>query len=238
MPTVKLSPVTAWSFSRYRDYKKCPAYFKFRHVLRLPEPGNEAMARGTSIHKMAEEFVKGKAAKLPAELGAFKEEFKALKKEKIKTVEDSWTWTKDWQSETRATDWSNAWLRVKIDVTWTDPALNALHIVDHKTGKVSNYKTSEYVEQLELYGLAGLKKMPHIERVFPKLWYLDAGIIWAAPEGEEPMEFTRADEKPLEKKWALRIKPMFNDKTYRPTPSRVCEWCHFAKSKGGPCANG
>ena len=38
----KLPQVTAWSYSRYADYKQCPAKFKYKHLMRLPDPGSAA----------------------------------------------------------------------------------------------------------------------------------------------------------------------------------------------------
>lgn len=226
-----MNQVKSWSFSRYNDYKGCPARFKHKHLDKLPEAPNAAMQRGTDIHKSAEDYVNGLKRTLPKELKLFEAQFKALRKEKVKTVEESWTWTQAWAAETRWNDWAGAWLRVKIDVTFKpDPA--TLVIVDHKTGKISDYKKEEYKEQLELYGLAGLKRDPLVEKVKPVLWYLDHGIEYA---GEPPVVFTRKDEKPLERTWAARIKPMFSDKTFKPTPSRACDWCPYSKKEGGPC---
>lgn len=230
-------PVTSWSFSRYTKYKQCPAKFKFNVVMGMKEPGNAAMDRGTDIHKLAENYVKGELPRLPAELALFKKEFVRLKKQKVKTVEDDWTWTKDWAHETHSKDWTGAWVRIKIDASYTNMQHEALVPIDFKTGKISDYKQVEYEEQLELYALGGLKKYPFVKIVAPQLWYLDQGVMWIGPNDEQ-LEYTRADEKFLEKKWAAKIKPMFNDKTYKATPNHGCQWCHFRKSNGGPCKHG
>ena len=47
------------------DYHKCPALAKYKHVLKLKEPDNEAMAGGTLAHKQAEDYTTGKLKKLP-----------------------------------------------------------------------------------------------------------------------------------------------------------------------------
>jgi CRISPR/Cas system-associated exonuclease Cas4 (RecB family) len=234
-PTVK--PLTSWSFSRYSDYKKCPQFFKFKHLMGMKEPGNAAMERGTKIHKLAEDYAKGKLKKLPSELSLFPEEFKHLRAQKTKVIEDSWTWTQNWQSETRWDDWKGAWLRVKLDAAYLNTQHNALVVIDHKTGKLNDYRKPEYREQLELYGLAGLLKYPDVKVVSPRLWYLDAGVIY--PDGEKPdepeLEYNRADEPKLRKVWLQRIEPMFKDKQYRPKQSNECRGCHFRKDNGGPC---
>lgn len=228
--------ITAWSFSRYGDYKKCPALFKYKHIDKLKEPPNAAMERGSAIHKLAENYVNGVLRTLPVELKLFADQFKKLKAQKIKVVEDSWTWTKEWAAETTWNDWAGAWLRVKLDVGYHVPAHNAFVPIDHKTGKFREDKNVEYVEQLELYALAALKKYPDISVASPRLWYLDQGRTYPDPaQGEDELEFFRKDEKMLEKTWAARIKPMFADSTFKPTPGDACRWCHFRKANGGPC---
>ena len=240
MPTPaapRIRPLTAWSFSRYSDYKTCPALFKYKHLMGMKEPGNEAMQRGSDIHTIAERYTKGHITRLPPELSLFKDEFSSLKKQKHKYIEESWTWTKNWAGETAATDWNNAWLRVKLDAAYLNPQHNVLVVIDHKTGRLNDYKKPEYREQLELYGLSGLLKFPQVKAVSPRLWYLDAGVIY--PDGAKPdepeLEYTRADEPRLRKLWLARIEPMFKDQTGKPKPSKACDWCHFRKSNGGPC---
>lgn len=228
------SKVTSWSFSRYADYRKCPALFKFKHLDKLKEPKNDAMQRGIDIHKLAEDYTLGRLKTLPTELKLFKAEFARLRKEKVKMVEDNWAWTASWQAETAWNDWANCWVRIKLDVAYINVEHNALVVIDHKTGKFREDKQGEYDEQNELYGLAGLKKHPDVAVVSPRNWYLDTGKVYPDPE-ELEVEYFRKDEPLLEKKWAARIKPMFNDNSFKPTPGDACRWCHYRKSNGGPC---
>src|SRR5438067_215956 len=97
-PSAVLKPLTSWSFSRFSDYSTdlggCPAKFKYKHLLKLAEPPNAAMQRGSDIHKEAEDFTKGKLPKLPPNLQLFKDEFAQLKKQKVKFVEEQWAFTK------------------------------------------------------------------------------------------------------------------------------------------------
>jgi len=239
MPTpapVSVKPISSWSFSRYSDYKQCPAKFKYKHIDKLKEPPNPAMERGSAIHKLAEDYALGKLPKLPVELKLFSEEFKRLKAEKVKVIEDQWTWSANWAGETAWNDWKGAWLRVKLDAAYLNTEYNALVIIDHKTGKLREDNHAEYREQLELYGLSGLLKYPDVKVVSPRLWYLDAGAIYPNGEPHEPeIEYTRADEPKLKKIWLKRIEPMMKDKSFRPKQNQFCNWCHFRKSNGGPC---
>ena len=236
MVTKKVIPIkqiTSWSFSRYNVYKSCPAKAKYKFIDKLQEPGSPQMDRGTEIHKLAEDYAKGLLKKLPAELSLFKEEFAALKKQKVKFIEESWTFKADW-SLTTWNDWNGAWLRVKLDAAYINPDHNVLVVVDHKTGKFRESKNDEYEEQLQLYGLAGLKKHPTVDAVAPRLWYLDEGVIHPDLETAEII-YTRNDEKYLDKLWAGKTKKMLTDTTFKPTPGSACTYCHFRKANNGPC---
>lgn len=223
--------IKSWSFSRYADYKQCPAKAKYKHVDKLKEPPNAAMQRGTDIHKLAENYVLGKLKRLPAELKQFSEEFKRLKMEKEKAVEESWAFRADW-SETVWNDWDGCWVRIKLDVAYVNHDYNVLVVIDHKTGRYKPDQQDSYAEQIELYALAGLLKFPHVDAVSPRLWYIDHGVVH--PQ-EDELEFTHDDTERLIKLWQQRTKPMLTDKKFKPTPNFGCQWCFFSKSKGGPC---
>jgi RecB family exonuclease len=231
----KVIAITAWSMSRYNDYIKCPALAKYKHVDKLKEPGNAAMERGTAIHKLAEDYVKGLLVKLPAELKGFTDEFKALKaaykkKKWPMIVEDQWAFTNTWD-ETEWNNWADCWLRVKIDIAYqTDE--NILYVTDYKTGKMNDRNNAEYMVQLELYALAALLMSTAEDiTVVPNLWYLDAGATFPP----EPAKFTKADLPKLKKTWEARVKPMLADRKFAPRPSNNCRWCHFRKENNGPC---
>lgn len=235
MPSSPAPQVKSWSFSRYMDWKKCPAYYKYKNIDKISEPPSPAMARGAAIHKLAEDYTNGKLRTIPKELSLFKEEFKRLKAEKVKMVEDSWAFRADW-TETTWNDWTGCWLRVKLDVAYVNVQHNALVPIDHKTGKFREEKNDEYLLQLDLYGVAGFLKHPTVEVVSPRLWYLDQGRIYPDPEkGEEEIEFRRADLPKMQKAWGARVKPMFADRTFKPTPGAACTYCHYKKGNGGPC---
>jgi len=235
---IPIKPATSWSFSRYSDYKACPLKFKLKHIDRNKEPGNAAMDRGANIHTMAENYIKGKLAKLPPELSTFAPEFKQLKtlfkkRAQSMVVEDNWAFTKDWD-ETAWDNWTQCFLRIKLDCAHhTDET--TLVVTDWKTGKFREEKNEEYVEQLELYALAALILHPHLTEVRPRLAYTDEGVVY--PEEDSPMIFTQDDVPHLKKLWAQRIKPMFADKKFAPRPNASCRYCWFGQSKkdaGGP----
>lgn len=238
MVTKKLETLKSWSFSRYSDWKKCGLFFKLKHLDKIPEPGNDAMARGNAIHGLAEDYLKGKIAKLPTELALFGEEFKELRKLYKKrtsgmVVEDSWAFTNTWD-RTVYNDWVGCWLRVKLDCAHSTED-GVMTVRDWKTGKFRDDKNEEYVEQLELYALTALILHPHIKEVRPELDYLDVGVIYPPPES--PLVYTQADVPRLKKLWEKRVTPMFNEKRFAPKANSLCKFCWYGQSKikdGGP----
>ena len=222
-----LSKITAWSFSRWNDYKKCPKFAFFKFVRKLQEPGNDAMARGASIGEMAEKFAVAKAkAVCPPELATFEEEFRVLQKHKVMS-EEEWAFTAEWVP----TGWfdKDAWCRVKVDAfhMFKEELTVCGKVIDYKTGKVRE----EHEEQLSLYALAALVKFPEVNRVYVELWYLDQGV--QVPK--EPLAYARADLPDLKKLWGKNTAPMLRDTRFATKVSKACTWCHFRKANGGPC---
>lgn len=238
----KPTQITAWSFSRYSCYKQCPLKAKLQFIDKIKEPPNAAMQRGADIHDLAEGYLKGKVARLPKELKEFKELFQRLRRQYKKAisgmvVEDTWAFTKDWD-ETTWNDWVHCWVRIKLDCAEHEDD-ETLIISDWKTGKFREELNADYVEQLELYALAALLLYEHIEKVKPRLVYLDHGIVYPEPGSARELIFTRKDIPKLKKLWVKRVKPMLNDKIFAPRPNNFCCWCFFRKSNatngGGQC---
>lgn len=219
MPTKPTQKFTAWSFSRYNDWRRCPLYAKLKHLDRMREPEGPALARGNEIHSQAEKWSLGAKGKIPASLINFKEEFKELRAAKP-SCEESWALASNW---TR-TDWfaKTAWLRLKIDAWYVKK--DVLHVIDHKTGKI--YPEAE--EQMDLYGTVGLALFPQVRTVRARLWYLDQGE-------EKELGYDRKSESALRKGWEKRVAPMLSDVSFLPKPNDKCKWCAFQKAKGGPC---
>lgn len=132
---IPIKKITAWSFSRYSTYKTCPYKLKLTAIDKLKEPKNQAMERGAQIHELAEQYIKGKIARLPPELKLFEAEFKRLKaqfKKKISgmVVEDNWSFTKDWD-ETAWTTGSAA----GFGSSWTAPTTRTKTRSSSPTGR-------------------------------------------------------------------------------------------------------
>lgn len=220
MPAKPLPRITAWSYSRWSDYEKCPRKAKYKHVDRIPDGGSPAMERGTAIHKMAENYLNFTDKTLSKELSLFKKEFTTLKS-KTPRVEDQWAFDKSWGKVT----WfdKTAWLRIKVDA-WALPRPQTMDVIDHKTGK--RYPGNDL--QLSLYALGGFFHQPEVTKINAKLWYLDIGE-------EVKAEFKIKDKPALQKDWTARVKPMLTDTRFAAKPGNHCSFCPYRKSNGGPC---
>jgi hypothetical protein len=216
-----VNQITAWSYSRYQQYKKCPFASKCSIILKIKEPSNEAMERGNRIHKLAEDHTKGQIKELPPELSKFKAKFAALRRYKAK-AEDQWTFTKAWAQ----TSWfaADAWLRIKVDVHFLKAKGKILEIDDHKTGKIHD----EHAEQRSLYALGGFL-------IYPKVEVIDAAHLYLDNGQEQKDVFTREQLPILQEEWVDKTRGMLNDTRFAPTPGYQCRWCFFSKSKNGPC---
>ena len=220
--------ILAWSFSRWNTYESCPLKAKFLYVDKLKEPDNPAQARGSAIHKQAENFLLGSIKTLPAELAFFKEEFQKLKKLKAQP-ELSWAFTSAWQP----TGWfdKNAWCRVKLDALVFKPTHGVL--VDYKTGRPYD----EHSDQLGLYALGGFlhPDCKGVQELEAQDWYLDKEKL---PKGHEKItgeDFTADQVEELKDTWADKTRAMLNDTKFLPKPSDKCRFCHFRKANSGPC---
>lgn len=229
--------VTAWSYSRYADYKQCPLMFKLKHIDKIKPPGSAAMDRGTEIHKLGENFLKGVVTGKKASPNKVPEEYAHFKNQMIQLrdlnprVELQLGFTKQWTPATRSgrdpLGWfaKDTWLRIvcDVDVRYED---HTADIIDFKTGK--KWDTNE--EQVELFSTAPFMEDPKITAVTTRLWYLDQPT-----DNEVIREYTRKDYEAIKKDWTKKVQPMFNDKRWAPKPNDKCRWCHFRKDNGGPC---
>lgn len=221
-----MAKITAWSYSRWRTYEECPFKAKLKFIERMSEPGSEAMDRGTAIHKVAETYLNNpKARRIPDELKTLRREFAEVRKVEGIRTEVDFALTREWVP----TGWfdSDAWCRIKIDLL-VPPKKGVTKVIDIKTGK---FNPGTYVPQLELYAIAALVEYPE-HPVNPEFWFTDHGIVHA---GEPRMEFILDDLPRLKQLWEGRTKAMLADTKFAPRPGNYCRWCHFRKSKNGPC---
>jgi CRISPR/Cas system-associated exonuclease Cas4 (RecB family) len=225
---------TSVSYSRWRDYVRCPLFAKLKHLDKLPEPDSPAMARGSAIGKLSEHYLTGVIKELPIELSLFKTQYTYLRGLKGRNifVEMSWGFTKDWQP-CSSTDWARCHLRVKMDIAFID-GQPMLFPIDAKTGRYRPDDIESYLHQLSLYSVAGMVQHPQVIGASSRLWFLDSGAEYPQCEGEEI--FYPAKDVPLLKRdWEHKFKPMLEATKFNPTPNTKCKWCPYRKEANGPC---
>jgi hypothetical protein len=221
--------ITAWSFSRYKDHRECPAKAKYKHIDKLPEwPQGQkppAMLRGEVIHKEGEDFLNGKMTKVPPSFQAFRKEMMELRKSKAIT-EGKWALTIKW-TVTDFRDWTGAWVRLVLDAHYC-PTPKRARVIDFKTGRI--YGDNE--EQMELYALGGFAHYPQVEEVSTELWYLDQPRNADNPKVKI---YKRKDVEKLKKKWRNNVIPILSEKRFAPRPGDYCTRCAYSKRRNGPC---
>lgn len=211
-------------------YDQCPLKAKLVHIDKLREPENDALIKGSLVHKLAEQYVRGQLKKYPPELGAaFKDRFAELKKLNA-LLEQDWAFNKDWG----VVGWfaKDAWCRIKMDLHYLLTTNGKTHkanstrvvTIDYKTGR----EHQEHAQQRSLYALGAFHMYPDANAVRVEHWYLDHGTVGID-------EFVRSDVKKLLTQWEQRTRAMLADKRFAPCPGSYCRWCHFRKSNGGPC---
>ena len=223
--------IKSWSFTRFNDWNRCPAYAKYKHLDKIPEPKSDAMLRGQAVAQASEDYLLKRTNRLAKELHAFREHYKFYRSQKTLVAEENWGFDVNW-NPVPWDDWNNCVLRVKVDIGYQFAEDLSFNIRDGKTGKYNEYKNEEYKLQLDLYAAASIARYPDSKIVTAQLLYTDLGITY--PD-EEPIVYTAKEAIAAQKQWDKRVKPMFNDKTFAPRPGKYCSWCPFSKSKGGPC---
>lgn len=228
MPIKTEARFKSWSYTRWSDWNRCPAYAKYKHIDKRPEPKNEAMQRGADIAKAGEDYLTKRTPKLHPELAPVKQEFARLRKIKGLIVESQWGLTAEWEPVDYF-DWDRCKLRSKIDVGYI--ANNILEFTDNKTGKFREEQAEGYELQLDLYVAAGIAIYPQLDGIRPRLLYTDLNMQYP----QQPKIVTAVEARKKQKEWDKRFKPMIMERRWAPRPGNYCRWCPYRKAVGGPC---
>lgn len=235
-------PIKSWSYSTISAFMGehgCPYKLSKTKVEKLVEEENENLKRGIRVHQEAEDYVQGKIDTLPESLKLFEEDMNYLRDEFKNDwiyVEESWAFTKDWD-ETKWNDWSNCWLRVKMDLHFFDDKEDGvLTVIDYKTGKIRG----EYMDQVELYALAAfmLYDEEDLHTVRGELWFFDNGTVVGIDDSgkvDKRYEFHRKDVDKLLLKWNKKANRVLSCTEFPAQKNNWCRFCHIHESKGGTC---
>lgn len=218
----KLKVVKHWSYSAYSLWKSCAFKFYCEKRLGLKGPPIPAMQRGTAIHALQENLLKGKIYGIPHQLKAFGKELSLLKRQKP-IVEEFWGVDQEWSFQEK-----KSWCVMKMDAALPPTKKNdyELYVQDLKTGKA--YGSHE--SQGNLYACIGLAKYPEAKKARVEFWYVDQGYV-------QTFDYTAKQLKRHIPKWQERGHEMLDPKQkYLPSPSDdACKWCHLRSNRGGPC---
>lgn len=225
-----MAKVTAWSYSRYETWARCPLQFKFKFVDKLKEAGSPAMERGTVIHLSLAKFCANEEDHLEADAMKHPSILKLAQEIRAvpaadKDVEQQWGFKADFGP----TGWfgGDTWFRSILDagVFYEDRVYEA---VDWKTGK--RYGSNE--DQVETQALAVLKRNPSVVKVITRLAYVDSGDHVFG-------EYPATHREKIAAKWHKKVAPMFLDTIYAPRPNDKCRFCTWRRSGDTPkCAFG
>jgi RecB family exonuclease len=223
--------ISAWSFSRLEVFEKCPYQAKLSFADKIEQamdPGREeALNRGTRIHKEAELFVKGEGP-LTSGLARYQkhlEEAAEHYQKGLALVEDEMAFTTDWEGTSWFSD--EAWLRVKIDrVDFQDSDRLVAKLVDYKTGKKDGNEV-KHSQQGQLYTLAGFCRYPELQTLTYEFVYLDHNI----PTTRKT--YTRDQAMKFHAWFHERGMRMTTATEFPPKPSRItCKFCPYGPSRG------
>jgi len=217
-----------WSYSRWDVFNKCRYRYELQFLQKLPQPSSIHLERGIDVHNKGEEYLDGTIKRLPVAYKQFGDEMRAIKKLGAK-AEAGYAFTKSWQ-KTSATDWSNCWLRIKIDAEVVSD--DEVTLIDFKTGKPWPKATEE---QSALYAVGAFLLHPAVDMVETEFWYLDSGET-------VPYVYTRKQFPALKKKWAARGRELIAARQFPPTTNGYnCKYCPFrsdatlGNGQPGPC---
>jgi CRISPR/Cas system-associated exonuclease Cas4 (RecB family) len=222
--------IQALSHSRMKTHEQCPRKAKYKFIDKLKEPSNEAMERGSTIHKELENWMielldKGESDVPIPSTGAYAA-VQARVKELVEegysiSPESQVAFTREWEP----CDWfaPNTWMRVVYDFVAVGP--DHVVVADYKTGKVYD----DHEEQAKLYAMGCFHEhdVSSVEVVF---YYLDQSSM-------QVYNYTRDDIYLLNVGILERANRVNMDRLFPTNPSYKCRWCHFRKENGGPCAH-
>lgn len=226
-------PKFRWSFSQWESYNSCPQRWKFQSVMKLPrKPPGPAAARGLEIHASVEKYIEtGDPAVLH---GAVKSKFIPIFDE-----------LRNHPNGDRYCE-----KRLGFDADWAVSAPQS--------------KLTACIAILDGVRFGGADKDDHTVRVYEwksgtpkdshgdqrKLYAVTSFLHWRASAAEvttyyledtappQKLSITPSGAEKLKALWNDRIAQMQRDEFCAPRPGIHCNWCDYARKRGGPCRFG
>lgn len=218
--------MSRWSYSKLSTYEKCPSKKKYKYDLRVEvtTPQHPAALRGNQLHADLENNLGKSLYEVPEWIRPHHphlERYQNGQKEQRIELDNEWAPLGDNTEE-------EPWLVAIIDLC--DVKDLYATVVDYKSGK----RYSSHPEQIELYSLSVLCKLPELARVEGLNYYLDEKPgSWG-----KPVYVTRDAVPEVKARWNSRVLMMDSDTECAPRPGFYCKWCEYSKTSGGPCQFG
>jgi putative RecB family exonuclease len=241
--------------SRAADFKTCPLLYRYRCIDRLPEAPSRAATRGTLVHSVLERLYDLPAGGrtpaaahdlLPqawADLRAATPEVDTLFAEADTADLTEWLASADGlldnyfaledpsRLEPAAREQlvevvvDGVRLRGFVDRIDVSPA-GDLRVVDYKTGATPREAfEGKALFQMKFYALVLWRTRGVVPRQLRLMYLADADTLSYSPDAEELVRF----ERTLLAIWAAVQRATVSG-DFRPSPSRLCEWCSFQAS--------
>jgi putative RecB family exonuclease len=253
MTETALPPVLVGSLSpsRAADFKSCPLLYRFRCIDRLPEPPSRVATRGTLVHAVLERLfdlpagartLEAARSLLPeawqrvvdecpeastlfaddpggAEFAAWMASSEQLLANYF-ALEDPTRLEPAAREELVEVDIDGLRLRGYVDRLDVSPT-GDLRVVDYKTGTTPREAfEAKALFQLKFYALVLWRTRGVVPRMLRLMYLSDSDTLSYRPDADELLRF----ERTLKAIWAA-IERALRTGDFRPSPSRLCEWC-------------
>lgn len=233
-----------WSFSQWETYDACPAKWKYRSVLKLPGlPAGPAAERGTQIHGTIEDYICMRVNTVHA---AVHEKYLQI----FNTFRDHPNGERYCELSFAVNpEWTHYLPTLASGQGGVRMVLDAVRVGDGFKGPFSARKTPLVVDigewksgkpkethgdQRKLYVLGAMLRWPHADEYIATTHYVEN----TAPSQRLKVKNTAENKEKLVTLWDKRILTMQRDQICAPRPGMQCNWCDYAKKKGGPCVFG
>ena len=237
--------------SRAADFKTCPLLYRFRTIDRLPEAPSRVAMRGTMVHAVLEQLFDLPSAErtLTAAREMVPDAWQRLLAESPEAAElfaddtDS-AELAEWLAS--AGDLLGNYFRLE-DPARIEPAAREqlvevvvdglrlrgyvdrldindagdIRVIDYKTGSTPREAfEAKALFQMKFYALVLWRTRGVVPRQLRLMYLADTDTLSYAPDAEELVRF----ERTLKAIWAA-IERATQTGDFRPSPSRLCEWC-------------
>lgn len=234
--TTKKPRLHRWSYSLWTAMQKCPKGVKLGKIDKIATPlaDTRAMDRGTKIHHLAEQFLKGNITGIPKDLQKLSKEYNALRKMGPEHIEEFMSLGRTFRKVKNG--WKDGWFTLKADVMAAPRSFDKSKVmiglsVDHKTGK--HYPSHQ--EQAELSAIVQMQFYPDADFYESEFFYTDQGEVI-------PYIFKPSYLRKRKEYWMEEGEKIMAESKFLPTPSSdTCKWCPYrsdkliARDTWGPC---